>query len=349
MINLTVKNYNLVFKRPAGTSRGVLKTKPSYFLMLHDSQNENKISIGECGILPGLSYDDKPGYEKKLEELKSVINSTQKVDIDLDLDKWPSIRFGLEILIKDYYSKSDKVLFPTAFTQGQYKIPINGLIWMGGRQFMFNQIKTKIDEGWSCIKMKIGAIDFKEELELLKFIRAQFKPSELELRVDANGAFAPRNALEKLKYLSDYSIHSIEQPIKAKQIDQMAELCEISPIPIALDEELIGIFDYSEKMEMIRKIKPQYIILKPSLIGGWKASEEWIQIAKENNVKYWATSALESNIGLNAIAQWTATLEKDLVHGLGTGQLYTNNFQSPLLASKGFLSYQKDKNWSIPL
>jgi len=238
-----------------------------------------------------------------------------------------------------------KILFDTDFTNGSYKIPINGLIWMGDKRYMFDQIKTKIAEGWSCIKMKIGAIDFQEELDLIKYIRSQFNVEELELRVDANGAFSPENALEKLKRLSDFHIHSIEQPIRAGQIEPMSVLCENTPIPIALDEELIGINRFDDKLALIKDIRPQYIILKPSLLGGWKASEEWIDIAKKYNTKYWATSALESNIGLNAIAQWTATLDKDLVHGLGTGQLFTNNFPSPLYANKGYLSYRKEENW----
>jgi len=349
MIKLSFKKYNLIFKRPAGTSRGVLNTKPSWFFILKDTEQENAISIGECGLLPGLSYDDRPGYEDKIKEVVEKVNQKQNLNPDINLDRWPSIRFGLEILERDYNSKEDKVLFETDFTKGSYEIPINGLIWMGKKEFMFDQIKTKIDEGWSCIKMKIGAIDFDEELELIKYIRTQFSIDDLELRVDANGAFSTGEALEKIKKLSDYEIHSIEQPIKAGQLDQMASLCCNPPIPIALDEELIGIIDKEQKAALLDHINPQYIILKPSLVGGYTASEDWIDIAKKNNIKYWATSALESNIGLNAIAQWTATLEKGLVHGLGTGQLYVNNFSSPLTVRNGYLSYQNDKNWLIDI
>jgi len=347
VIKLITQKYNLIFKLPAGTSRGILKTKPSWFFILYDSAMPEKISIGECGILPGLSIDDKEGYKERIQFIAKTINESQNIDYNFNNADWPSIRFGLEILRKDYHSKNDKILFETDFTEGLKDIKINGLIWMGEKKFMFDQIKSKIEDGWSCIKMKIGAIDFEEEIKLLKYIRSQFTPSQIELRVDANGAFSSDDALEKLKTLSDLNIHSIEQPIKAGNIDMMAKLCNTSPLPIALDEELIGINNINDKEKLIKAIKPQYIILKPSLIGGWKASDEWINIAKKHDVKFWATSALESNIGLNAIAQWTAAMEEDLVHGLGTGQLYTNNIDSPLSVNSGNLSYDKSKVWNI--
>jgi len=347
MLKLSYKKINLRFKIPAGTSRGTLIDKPSWFFILNDSDQPNNFAIGECGILPNLSYDDINGYEEKLKSICDTVNLKQTIDLDFDLTEWPSIRFGYEILSKDYNNKSSKIYFGSTFTNGQYKIPINGLIWMGEKQFMFDQIKTKIDEGWSCIKMKIGAINFEEEIELLKYIRKQFGAEELELRVDANGAFAPYKALEKLKILSDLNLHSIEQPIKANQIDEMADLCFKTPLPIALDEELIGINTFLQKDKLIQIISPQYIILKPSLLGGWEASDEWIKIAKKYNVKYWATSALESNIGLNAIAQWTATLKKDLIHGLGTGKLYHNNFESPLNVKSGYLSFDQSVKWNL--
>ena len=319
--------------------------KPSWFFVVKDSQKNDKISIGECGLLPKLSFDDKPGYDEKLKEIVDKINLYQSLDIDLDLKDFPSIRFGMEMLKKDYMSKQDKILFESEFTQGNLIIPINGLIWMGKKQFMFDQVKEKINDGWKCIKIKIGAIDFDEELSLLKYIRSQFTKEDIELRVDANGAFSPSNALEKLKILSDYDLHSIEQPIKAGQLHEMAKLCEMTPLPIALDEELIGINDEIRKKYLLESIKPQYIILKPSLTGGWESSEEWIDIAKSLGIGYWVTSALESNIGLNAIAQWTVTLDKDIIHGLGTGQLYTNNIDSPLNVSKGFLFYDTRNKW----
>ncbi len=337
----------MIFKFPAGTSRGIMLKKPSWFFVLKDDDHIGKISTGECGLLPKLSFDDKPGYEKKLKEIIDRVNLYQSLDIDLNIKDFPSIRFGIEMLKKDYLSKEEKILFDSEFTRGNLSIPINGLIWMGEKQFMFEQVKEKINDGWKCIKIKIGAIDFEEELSLLKYIRKQFSKNDIELRVDANGAFTPANALEKLKILSDYDLHSIEQPIKQGQILEMAKLCELSPLPVGLDEELIGINDEKQKKYLLESIRPQYIILKPGLTGGWKASEEWIDIAKSLGIGYWVTSALESNIGLNAIAQWTVTLGKDIVHGLGTGQLYTNNFDSPLYVSKGFLSYDPDKKWEL--
>lgn len=346
MLQLIYKKYNLNFKLPAGTSRGTFKIKPSWFLILKDNENPNRISIGECGLLPGLSMDDKPNYENKIIQVVNNINSSQDLNTNLDLKNWPSIRFGLEMLKKDYYAIEEKIMFNNDFTNQKYSIPINGLIWMGEKKFMFEQIKNKIEEGWYCIKMKIGAIDFDEEISLIKYIRNQFKSNELELRVDANGAFSTTDALTKLKILSEFDLHSIEQPIKAGLVEDMAELCSLSPLNIALDEDLIGINDYSEKYKLLKTIKPKYIILKPSLTGGWKASEEWINIAENLNISYWATSALESNIGLNAIAQWTATLDKHIVHGLGTGKLYTNNIESPLEVKNGFLKYS-EKKWDF--
>jgi len=345
LLELKVFKKDLLFKFPAGTSRGVMLKKPSWFFVLVENDNTEKISIGECGLLPKLSMEDKSGYVEKLNEIAEKINAAQSIDIDFDLKKYPSIRFGMEMLKKDYKSKNKKILFESGFTGGKYQIPINGLIWMGDKRFMFEQIKTKIEEGWKCIKIKIGAIDFEEELSLLQYIRNHFNKDDIELRVDANGAFHFKKALENLKRLSEFDLHSIEQPIKSGQIDQMAELCEMSPLAIALDEELIGVNDLKNKKFLLDSIKPQYIVLKPSLTGGWEASEEWIKIAKYLEIGYWVTSALESNIGLNAIAQWTVTLDKDIIHGLGTGQIYTNNIESPLYAAKGFLSYNPQKKW----
>ncbi|MDO4230146.1 MAG: o-succinylbenzoate synthase, partial [Capnocytophaga sp.] len=235
-------------------------------------------------------------------------------------------------------------LFPSDFTAGKDKIPINGLIWMGTPDFMKAQIKEKIAQGFNCIKMKIGAIDFQQEYQILKNLRNEFSAKDIEIRVDANGAFLPKNALEKIKQLSDLELHSIEQPIKAGQHEAMANLCEQTPLPIALDEELIGIFDHTMKTAVLEQIKPQYIILKPSLIGGYKNSEEWIYLAEKQQIGWWITSALESNIGLNAIAQWTYTLKNPMPQGLGTGALYTNNIPSSLFVENGFLCYNNHKN-----
>jgi L-alanine-DL-glutamate epimerase-like enolase superfamily enzyme len=233
------------------------------------------------------------------------------------------------------------------FTEGKKVIPINGLVWMGDKEFMKNQIKDKIETGFSCIKMKIGAIDFEAEIELLRTIRNEFSSQEIELRVDANGAFNPKNALEKLKKLSELEIHSIEQPIMQGQVQEMATLCLKSPLPIALDEELIGVFSLQEKKKLLATINPQYIILKPSLVGGFQGSTEWIQLAQQNNCGWWITSALESNIGLNAIAQFTHTLNSSLPQGLGTGGLFSNNFVSPLAIKNGTLKYHPEKSWKF--
>ncbi|HHH54398.1 MAG TPA: o-succinylbenzoate synthase [Bacteroidetes bacterium] len=344
MINLKTFKKNLVFKFPAGTSRGILKVKPSWYFILKDTNLPTKEFVGECGLLPNLSIDDRQGYEIFLNKITERINDSQNLDSIDDLTGWPSIRFGLEMLKLDYHS-GNRILFSTPFTEGKYSIPINGLIWMGEKKFMYNQIKNKLEEGWKCIKIKIGAINFNEELSLLKYIRNQFSASDIEIRVDANGAFNFNNALEKLKRLSEFDLHSIEQPIKQGQIEEMSRLCEITPLPIALDEELIGINKIEDKYNLLNTIKPQFIILKPSLTGGIEASQEWIDVAKKLKIGYWVTSALESNIGLNAIAQWAATLDKDIIHGLGTGQIYTNNIDSPLEVNKGYLLYNPNSKW----
>lgn len=251
--------------------------------------------------------------------------------------------------LMDLNNKGHQILFPSNFTKGISAIPINGLIWMGEPSFMKEQIKDKLQQGFSCIKMKIGAIDFEQEISILKAIRKEFSPADIELRVDANGAFTPEDATTKLERLAEFQLHSIEQPIKAGQWQKMATLCKNTPLPIALDEELIGIHHTEEKQKLIDTINPQYIILKPSLLGGFESCNEWIQTTEGKNCGWWITSALESNIGLNAIAQWTYTLNSALPQGLGTGQLYTNNFESPLEVSKGFLHYRTETNWELSL
>ncbi len=346
MIKASYKKIDLVFRNPAGTSRGTLYTKPSWFLILKDS---NKISIGECSIIPNLSTDNLYNYEEKLHQIVTMINRTQSLEQQFDFTDFPSIKFGYEIMTRDYYSKKDKILFESDFTKGKFAIPINGLIWMGDKDDMLKQIKTKLNDGWDCLKLKIGAIDFEEELNLLKYVRKQFNKNDLELRVDANGAFTPKEALKKLDTLSKLDIHSIEQPIKAGQIEEMSQLCQNSPLPIALDEELIGIFSLKKKKKLLKEISPQYIILKPSLLGGWQESDEWIDSAKQMDIKYWATSALESNIGLNAIAQWISQSNKIGIQGLGTGQIYKENITSPLISKSGYLRYNSKNNWNFDL
>ena len=345
MIKATYKKYNLNFKTPSGTSRGILKIKETWFFILKDN---GRVGIGETGLFRGLSIDEVDHYENKL---KWVCNH---IDLGLELLRkqlyeFPSIQFGLEQAFLSLKSESSFELFPSSFTRGKKSIPINGLIWMGNKSFMKNQIQEKLKSGFSCLKMKIGALNFDAEMELLKEIRKEFSSNEIELRVDANGAFNPKNALEKLHRLSALEIHSIEQPIQQGQVQEMAELCSKTPLPIALDEELIGVFSSEQKKKLIATIAPQYIILKPSLIGGFACSEEWINLAQQYNCGWWITSALESNVGLNAIAQFTYTLQSNLPQGLGTGGLFTNNFTSPLEVKNGTLQYDPLLNWNLNL
>ena len=343
MIKATFKHYILNFNNPSGTSRGILKTKDTWFIIL--SEND-KSGIGECGMFRGLSIDDRPDFESKLKWVCDNIHLGLGTLLS-ELVEFPSIQFGLEMAFKSLASNNSFSLFPSEFTQNTSSININGLIWMGSIEFMKQQIKDKLAAGFNCIKMKIGAIDFQTELDLLKSIRQEFSAKDIELRVDANGGFLPSEALEKLKRLSDFDLHSIEQPIKQGQWNDMSRLCESTPLPIALDEELIGIFSDEVKKTVLRTINPQYIILKPTLVGGFQGSQEWITLASQQNVGWWITSALESNIGLNAIAQWTYTLNNDLPQGLGTGSLFTNNFDSPLIVKNGTLQYLNNREWEL--
>jgi O-succinylbenzoate synthase len=333
--------YTLHFKRPGGTSRGVLTDKETYFICLRDGQ---RWGVGETGLFRGLSADDRSDYETVLAQACKAL--TDKGDIALEAYReFPSIVFGLEQALRSLNGKSPFNLFPSSFLEGE-PIPINGLIWMGDPDFMKQQIREKTEMGFRCLKMKIGALDFGQELNLLRDIRSEYPADQLEIRVDANGAFTEAEALEKLKLLSELELHSIEQPIAPGLWEAMAKLCEQTPLPIALDEELIGIFRIGEKRRMLEAIRPQYIILKPSLVGGFSGSMEWIEAAESRQIGWWVTSALESNIGLNAIAQWTATLGVHLPQGLGTGSLFTNNFESPLEVVGGALHYRQTIRWN---
>ena len=339
----TFQSYTLQFKKASGTSRGILKTKDTWYIILED---DGKYGIGECGMFRGLSIDDSPDYEEKLQWTCNYIHLGLQTLL-LELIEFPSIQFGLEQAFKSLESDSPFNLFPSEFSTGKDSIPINGLIWMGSEAFMKDQIKEKLKAGFDCIKMKIGAIDFNTEIALLKSIRKEFSSNDIELRVDANGAFSSESALEKLKRLSEYELHSIEQPIKQGQFEDMAKLCEETPLPIALDEELIGQFTVTKQRELLQMINPQFIILKPTLVGGWSGSKQWIEIAEEQGIGWWITSALESNIGLNAIAQWTYTLKSKMPQGLGTGQLFTNNVGSPLKVKNGTLQYDFNQDWNL--
>ncbi len=340
-LKATYCSYDLIFKRPSGTSRGVLKTKETWFIKL---EYGNRWGIGECGILRGLSFDDVPNYEEKIKWACQHIHLGRETLIS-KLNQYPSIVFGLEQAFRSLESSNPFMLFDSEFTKLESPIKINGLIWMGSIDFMKKQIDEKLHAGNSCIKIKVGALDFERELELVKYLREQ--SSSVEIRLDANGGFDSKNALERLKRLSEYQIHSIEQPLKPKFKEDLALLSKLSPIPIVLDESLIGVLDHKEQEELLAFIKPQYIILKPSFVGGFNASSKWIQLAESMNIGWWITSALESNIGLNAIAQWTSTLNASMPQGLGTGALYTNNIESPLHIDNDLLYYRKSIYWDL--
>jgi o-succinylbenzoate synthase len=335
------KKHTLQFLRPVGTSRGIYTTKDSWFLFLSIGE---KTGIGECSLLKGLSIDDGPNFEQKLTEVCDQINK-DIFNFDQPLCEFPAIQFGIETALLDLKNGGIHNLFPSEFTQGKVGIVTNGLIWMGDKTYMRQQIAQKLEKGFSCIKLKIGAIDWPTERELINEMRCQFSASELTIRVDANGAFTTHQAPEVLEELEKLKVHSIEQPIKAGLWEEMAKLCETSPIPIALDEELIGIFPKEKKSELIQIIKPQYLIIKPSLLGGFRASDEWISLAEEMYIGWWATSALESNIGLNAIAQRTFTKNNPLPQGLGTGMLFSNNIDSPLTLQGEKLFYDATRIW----
>jgi o-succinylbenzoate synthase len=332
------------FKTPSGTSRGVMTQKKSWFIELI----ENGISAwGECSIIENLSpdYKDDASYFEKIQEfLGQWQNNSLKIEAS---NAFPSIKFGIETALLDLKTGGKRQLFDTPFSRGEDKIKINGLIWMGSPDSMQQQIQEKLNQGFSCIKLKIGAIDWANEHRILKAVREEFSASDIELRVDANGAYSPQEAQEILKQLADLEVHSIEQPIRAGQIDAMAKLCESTPCPIALDEELIGIHQIEEKQKLLKLIQPQYIILKPSLHGGISGSQAWISIAEQQNIAWWMTSALESNLGLNAIAQLASTYNLQLPQGLGTGALYTSNLPSPLYLNGEWLGYEAAQSFGL--
>ena len=328
-LKFTVSEQTLHFKQPAGTSRGVYTERKVWYVTLSDGEREG---IGECAPLPDLSCDamDDEAYGKILRKMCETVCRTGEIPYD-DLRDYPSMLFGLETAWLNL--KNGDRLFDTKFSRGEVGIPINGLVWMGSYEEMLKRMEEKLEKGFRCVKLKIGAIDFDQELDLVKRIRERFSHHEVELRLDANGAFKYEEALYKLELLSQYAIHSIEQPIKAGQWAYMAELCRESPLPIALDEELIGVNDPEMKRHMLNIIKPRYIILKPSLHGGMQGCREWIETAKDMGIGSWITSALESNIGLNAIAQFASDVYGDHItmpQGLGTGQLFTDNIDMGL-------------------
>lgn len=325
MITAYYKKYELHFKQPAGTSRGVLQKRTVWYLFLE----ENGITgIGECAPLPGLSIETPEEIENQLEKIGNdphlFINAMEM------LQDYPSLTFALEAALLDLHNGGKRQLFPSAFTNGKAGIPINGLIWMGEIENMQCQIEEKLKAGFRCIKLKIGGKDFEQELALLKAVREQFSSKEIIIRVDANGAFDADSASDKLKRLAELQLHSIEQPIRAGQWKEMTDLCKNTPLPIALDEELIGINNRHKKIQLLDTLQPHFLVLKPSLHGGISGCNDWIELANERSIGWWITSYLESNIGLNVIAQWAFTKNTTLHQGLGTGRLFTNNIMSPL-------------------
>ena len=334
MRKITITSKLLHFLQPAGTSRGVYNTRLSFYLKLTSDEQPDVVGVGECATLPDLSYDAMPPneYECKLRTFCDEYERTGVIDYEA-MRAYPSMLFGLETAVAQFNAKGSLNFFDTPFGRGEEGIPINGLVWMGTFEEMFERLEAKLKAGFRCIKIKIGAIDFDRELQLIRHIRSTFSRNDVELRVDANGGFTPKEALSRMEALVQYDIHSIEQPIKQHQWTEMARLCAATPLPIGLDEELIGVNERQKKIELLDTIRPQYIVLKPSLHGGMAGTEEWIQLARERNIGSWITSALESNVGLNAIAQLTASIYGTNIHhaqGLGTGQLFADNIEMPL-------------------
>ena len=336
--------YRLIFKAPAGTSRGILLHKDTYFLKVWDESNPEVYGLGECALFKGLSREDTPLYESKLREMCQNIALGKSTD----LSEYSSLQFGLETALCDLSNGGRRVVVDTPFVHGETIIPINGLVWMGSFDEMSARIEEKLSAGFTTIKLKIGAIDFESELDLIRLLRGRFSSETLTIRVDANGGFSPEEALPKLNRLAAYGIHSCEQPIKPNQWAEMRKICAESPIHIALDEELIGITDPMQMFMLLREIAPQYLIIKPSLMGGFAGAQEWLKMAKMTNTGAWFTSALESNVGLNAIAQVVAKFNPLIPQGLGTGALYTNNIESPLYQKADYLAYNPEGKWVLP-
>ena len=346
MMRASFSSYDLIFKQPAGTSRGVLRTKQSYFLKIEDPSAPFPVGLGEVGILRGLSMDDVP-------ELESQLHWTVQ-NIALGLEElyaanaqFPSIQFALEQAFSHLQHGFEH--FQTPYSRGEESIAINGLIWMGDESFMLDQISRRLEEGFTTLKMKVGAIDWATERALLEGIRKEFSQDQLTLRVDANGAFTLQEALEVDQVLAGLAVHSIEQPLAVDRREELAELVQRAHTPVALDESLIGLVEQEERIKLLEQIRPPYIILKPSFIGGWRGADQWIALAEARGIEWWATSALESNVGMNAIAQWASTKNNPLPQGLGTGSLYTNNLPAPHRVAGGQLQLVDDiqKSWDL--
>ena len=327
--------YLLKFKEPAGTSRGILTEKPTFLVKVYNETDPDHFGIGEAAVFPGLSPEANGQYVWKLTELLANI----AIGRATDLSRHSSIQFGLEQALLDFSNDCKGIYYPSHFTEGDRSIKINGLIWMGDLEKMMDRLEKKIKEGFKCIKIKVGAIHWNQELEIIRVIRKYFNENELMVRVDANGGFKFDDCQKKLGELSDLGVHSIEQPIASGQPENMAKLCRETPLPIALDEELIGKGTTDDRIKTLEEIKPQYIILKPALCGSFSGASEWIEEAEKRGIGWWITSALESNIGLNAIAQFTASVSAEGPQGLGTGGLFTNNFETPISLEGDLLKF----------
>lgn len=331
MVKVSWRPYNLLFKERAVTSRNSMTEKPTYIVTIESNELPGGQAVGEAALFPGLSAEDSPEYESVLDAAcREASRCATLAEVMQSLPPVSSVRFGFESAMMRALARPTANASRLRWLDGEEGIRINGLIWMGDKATMRRRIREKLKAGFHCVKLKIGGIDFNDELDLLSLIRNEFPPEIIELRLDANGGFTPENALDRLERLSRFGIHSIEQPIKPGRWDSMARICRESPIPIALDEELIGFSSDRQKSELLDAIRPHYIILKPTLCGGFREAEEWISQAVARGIGWWGTSALESNIGLEALGIWTAGLSPDMPQGLGTGALYVNNFPSPL-------------------
>lgn len=334
------------FNFKARTSRGLMKDKTSWFIRLAAG---GIAGVGECGPLPGLSIDHHPGFEATLQRIVDDL-STAKLSAEDEASimevipaGYPSVRFGLETAWRDLRNGGKHVIYDNTFLEGK-PIAINGLIWMGDLDFMMDQINKKVSEGFTCLKLKVGGLDFERECDILRYIRSKYFREKITIRLDANGAFKPDEVLFKLEEMARYDIHSIEQPLKPGQ-KEMEELCRKSPIPVAFDEELIGVFREEEKRALLEKLRPRFIVLKPTLHGGFSGCAEWISLAEQLNIGWWITSALESSVGLNAICQFTANYHTSIPQGLGTGAIYQDNFSSPLKVADGKIWYDAQCGW----
>ena len=334
-------HHTLFFHKPAVTSRDVMQTRDVYYLLAHSPDN-NVVGVGECAPIWGLSPETKADIERTISNWPDLIG--RPTAISETLVKMSSLRFALETALRDLAGGGQMNLFEVDLSR---PIPINGLVWMSDAESMFTECRAKVEAGFHTIKFKVGALQFDQELDLLNKVRSEFHQNDLEIRLDANGAFNPEDALDKLDALSKFRIQSIEQPIRAGNWQEMAELVRRTPIAIALDEELIGVHDITTKQQLLDTIRPHYLVLKPSLHGSFSGCDEWIELAENRNMGWWATSALESNIGLNAIAQWLLTKRFTLPQGLGTGGLFSNNIDSPWLVDSGYLRYDSNLQWNL--